>query len=128
MILLSTIVFEKFRTKGGSYEPLYIRFPDYTKEDTIQILLLDFADIERQIQVNNGDDIIDDTTIQQDTTTMKVMVELDDVFFKSYAELIYSIFNHNCKDLNELRYFAALLLPLYIKPIQEGTGKQNDEQ
>jgi origin recognition complex subunit 5 len=116
VILLSTIVFEKFRTKGGSYEPLYIRFPDYTKEDTIQILLLDFVDIERQIELNDGD-------IITDTTTMKVTVELDDAFFKSYAELIYSIFNHNCKDLNELRYFAALLLPLYIKPIQEGTGK-----
>ncbi|KAI8328325.1 origin recognition complex subunit 5 C-terminus-domain-containing protein [Chlamydoabsidia padenii] len=116
VILLSNIVFEKFRMKGGSYEPIYIRFPDYTKEDTIQILLLDFVNIERHIKVkadDAGDDDHDDS--------MTTMVELDDGFFYSYAELIYSIFNHNCKDLNELRYFVALLLPLYIKPIQEGT-------
>ncbi|KAI8080055.1 origin recognition complex [Halteromyces radiatus] len=105
VLLISTIVFEKFRMKGGSYEPMYIRFPDYTKEDTLQILLLDFATVERQVQ------------IQDDNK----MTELDDDFFIKYIELIYSIFNHNCKDLNELRYFAALLFPLYLKPIQEGT-------
>ncbi|CAO3588911.1 unnamed protein product [Absidia cylindrospora] len=109
VILLSTIVFEKFRMKGGSYEPMYLRFPDYTEHETLQILNLDFMTTERRITVQNDDD--DDKTV----------VMLDDAFFNSYGQLIYAIFNHNCKDLNELRYFAALLLPLYIKPIQEGT-------
>jgi origin recognition complex subunit 5 len=96
--------------KGGSYEPMYLRFPDYTQEETLQILNLDFMTTERNINVEDDDG------------NQKGTVILDDTFFTRYGDLIYSIFNHNCKDLNELRYFSALLLPLYIKPIQEGTG------
>ncbi|CAO3620429.1 unnamed protein product [Cunninghamella blakesleeana] len=110
VILISTVVFEKFRMKGGSYEPMYIRFTDYTKEDVLNILLLDFNTMQRQIKYQNKDG-------------EETIIELNDEFFLNYAELIYNIFNHNCKDLNELRYFSALLLPLYIKPIQEGTIK-----
>lgn len=113
VILISTVVFEKFRMKGGSYEPMYIRFADYTKEDVLKILLLDFNTMQRQVKCQNNEH-------DEETT-----IELSDEFFLNYAELIYNIFNHNCKDLNELRYFSALLLPLYIKPIQEGTSNEN---
>lgn len=49
-------------------------------------------------------------------------IDLDNDFIANYAELIYSIFNHNCKDLNELRYLAALLFPLYLQPLRDGRG------
>ncbi|KAI9305416.1 origin recognition complex subunit 5 C-terminus-domain-containing protein [Cunninghamella echinulata] len=117
VILISTVVFEKFRMKGGSYEPIYIRFAGYTKEDALKILLLDFNTIQRRVKCeNNKDDSAENYTI----------TELNDDFFFKYAELIYDIFNHNCKDINELRYFSALLLPLYIRPIQEGTIKMHE--
>ncbi|KAI8071556.1 origin recognition complex subunit 5 C-terminus-domain-containing protein [Gongronella butleri] len=107
VILISSIVFEKFRVKGGSYEPMYIRFPDYTKDDTLRILLLDFATMNRRIPLKNDEDN---------------SVELDDDFFTAYVDLIYNICYHNCKNLNELRYISTLMLPLYVAPIQEGTA------
>ncbi|ORX56726.1 hypothetical protein DM01DRAFT_1382179 [Hesseltinella vesiculosa] len=112
VILISTVVFEKFRVKGGSYEPMFIRFSDYTKEDIIRILQLDFNNMNRQVTIKKQNDDAEDGGDK--------VVALDDAFFTAYVELIYSIFSHNCKNLNELRYFSALLLPLYIKPIQEG--------
>ncbi|KAI9025999.1 origin recognition complex subunit 5 C-terminus-domain-containing protein [Phycomyces nitens] len=111
VILISTVVFEKFRVKGGSYEPLFIRFSDYSKQDTLQIILMDLLASERKITV------IPD---EEDSDQEEKVVELDDDFFMSFAEIIYSIFNHNCKDLNELRYFSALLFPLYLQPVQQG--------
>ncbi|KAG0174200.1 Origin recognition complex subunit 5 [Apophysomyces sp. BC1021] len=110
VILLSNIVFEKFRMKGGSYEPLFIRFLDYSKTDTLRILQKDFKAAGQQIRIRPEDD---------DEDEEEEFVELDDAFFAGFAEIIYSIFNHNCKDLNELRYFAALLFPLYLKPIKD---------
>ncbi|KAI8146558.1 origin recognition complex subunit 5 C-terminus-domain-containing protein [Fennellomyces sp. T-0311] len=107
VILLSTIVFEKFKVKGGAYEPLYMRFAEYTKEDTLQILQLLFTSTERRIE------------LRREEEDQVEFVDLDDEFFTGFCEVIYTIFNHNCKDVNELKYIAALLFPLYIKPIRD---------
>ncbi|KAL0080651.1 origin recognition complex subunit 5 C-terminus-domain-containing protein [Phycomyces blakesleeanus] len=121
VILISTVVFEKFRVKGGSYEPLFIRFSDYSKQDTLQIILLDFLASERRIAINpNESEEEENGHGHGDEKGELKIVELDDDFFMSFAEIIYSIFNHNCKDLNELRYFSALLFPLYLQPVQQG--------
>ncbi|KAJ2961192.1 hypothetical protein NQZ79_g3495 [Umbelopsis isabellina] len=106
VILLSTIVYEKFRTKAGAFEPLMIRFPEYSKEDTLEILRRDFSANGMDIEVKG-----------------KEPVHLGDDFFRSFSEVIYSIFFHNCKDLNELRHLVALLFPLFINPIRDGRGK-----
>jgi origin recognition complex subunit 5 len=52
----------------------------------------------------------------------KGTVHLNDDFFQSFSEVIYSIFFQNCKDLNELRHLVALLFPLFINPIRDGRG------
>ncbi|KAI8575916.1 hypothetical protein K450DRAFT_259376 [Umbelopsis ramanniana AG] len=109
VILLSTIVYEKFRTKSGSYEPLVIRFPEYSKEDTLQILRRDFSEDGMDIEVED-----------------KGTVHLNDDFFRSFSEVIYSIFFQNCKDLNELRHLVALLFPLFINPIRDGRAKTHE--
>ncbi|KAI9248261.1 origin recognition complex subunit 5 C-terminus-domain-containing protein [Phascolomyces articulosus] len=122
VILLSTIVFEKFKVKGGAYEPLYIRFSEYSKEDTLQILQLLFVSTERRIELRKEDDGDDDDQGEDDDARNDEepeFVELDDDFFTGFCEVIYTIFNHNCKDINELKYIAALLFPLYIKPIRD---------
>ncbi|KAI8647290.1 origin recognition complex subunit 5 [Parasitella parasitica] len=97
VVFISNIVFEKFRVKGGSMEPYLIRFSEYTREDTLAILQLDFT------PTSIGD------------------VELNEVFYAGFLEVIYSIFCYNCKDINELRYFASLLFPVYIRPLVNGT-------
>jgi origin recognition complex subunit 5 len=99
VVFISNIVFEKFRIKGGGIEPYLIRFPEYTREDTLKILQLDFKPTE----------------------------ELDTEFYTGFLELIYNIFCHNCKDLNELRYFASLLFPIYIKPLQSGVVEKHEK-
>ncbi|KAG2209209.1 hypothetical protein INT47_005501 [Mucor saturninus] len=103
VVFISNIVFEKFRVKRGGIEPFLLRFPEYTREDTLKILQLDFKP----------------ATVEG--------VSLDAEFYLCFLEVIYSIFCHNCKDINELRYFAALLFPLYIKPIEEGTVLPNEK-
>ncbi|KAI7849589.1 origin recognition complex subunit 5-like protein [Circinella umbellata] len=117
VILLSTIVFEKFKVKGGAYEPLYIRFSEYTKEDTLQILQLLFASTDRRIELRQTED--DDDDNEEVNKAEPEYVELDNEFFNGFCDVIYTIFNHNCKDINELKYIAALLFPLYIKPIRD---------
>ncbi|KAG2173143.1 hypothetical protein INT43_004516 [Umbelopsis isabellina] len=109
VILLSTIVYEKFRTKAGAFEPLMIRFPEYSKEDTLEILRRDFSANGMDIEVKG-----------------KESVHLGDDFFRSFSEVIYSIFFHNCKDLNELRHLVALLFPLFINPIRDGRAKPHE--
>lgn len=102
--MISTVVFDKFRVRGGAYEPLVMRFPEYTKQDTIEILRKGYT--TRLIQVEGRDP-----------------VELNDEFVDGFSEIIYNIFNHNCKDINELRYLAALLFPIYIRPLKDGDCK-----
>lgn len=107
VILISNISFEKFRVKGGAIEPLLIKFSDYSEQDILRILQFDFTPSEIETD---------------DENTVKLTSE----FYAGFAQVIYSIFCHNCKDLNELRYFAALLFPLYIKPIKEGLAKTHE--
>lgn len=114
VIFISNIVFEKFRVKGGGVEPFLIRFPEYTREDTIKILQLDF----RPSHVTVGEE--EDKDENDSEKNMLEEVYLDADFYAEFLDLIYNIFCHNCKDINELRYTASLLFPLYIKPIREG--------
>jgi hypothetical protein len=37
-----------------------------------------------------------------------------------FIDLVYDVFQRNCKDLNEIRHLVALLFPLYVKPVKEG--------
>ncbi|OBZ83491.1 Origin recognition complex subunit 5 [Choanephora cucurbitarum] len=92
LVMISNIVFEKFRIKGGAVDPYLVRFAEYTREDTIRILQMDYTPTD----------------------------DLDLDFYTGFLEVIYAMFQINCKDLNELRYFASLLYPIYIRPIQEG--------
>lgn len=108
VVFISNIVFEKFRIKGGSLEPYLIRFPEYTREDTLKILQLDFTP----------------ATIQ---SINEEPIELDRDFYTGFLEVIYSIFCHNCKDINELRYFASLLFPVYIQPLKEERVEKHEK-
>lgn len=108
VVFISNIVFEKFRIKGGGVEPYLIRFPEYTREDTLKILQLDFK--PATIQSINDEPI-----------------ELDSAFYTGFLEVIYSILSHNCKDINELRYFASLLFPVYIKPLKEERAQKHEK-
>lgn len=124
MIFISNIVFEKFRVKGGGIEPFLIRFPEYNREDTIRILQRDFR--PSTIEINNYNN--EEEEEEEKDKTMTEIIELDVRFYTYFLEVIYDSLNHNCKDINELRYHAALLFPLYIKPIRQGIVSTNEKQ
>ncbi|KAF9093876.1 Origin recognition complex subunit 5 [Mortierella sp. AD031] len=90
VILITTIVWEKFRSKTGGYEPIILNFPQYTKAETVAILRKD----------------------------LPVGEDLD--LFMRFVDLVYDVFQRNCKDLNEIRHLVALLFPLYTRPVKEG--------
>ncbi|KAF9927322.1 Origin recognition complex subunit 5 [Linnemannia zychae] len=96
VIFISTIVWEKFRSKTGGYEPIVVNFPQYTKSETIAIL-------------------------RKDCPT-----EEDLELFLRFVDLVYDVFQRNCKDLNEIRHLVALLFPLYIKPVKEGKIQKHE--
>ncbi|KAF9211878.1 Origin recognition complex subunit 5 [Podila verticillata] len=90
VILITQIVWEKFRSKTGGYEPIVLNFPQYTKTETIAILERDMPSGE------------------------------DPIMYMRFVDLVYDVFQRNCKDLNEIRHLVSLLFPLYVKPVKDG--------
>ncbi|KAG0322856.1 Origin recognition complex subunit 5 [Dissophora globulifera] len=78
VILITTIVWEKFRSKTG-------------------------AILERDLPEGEDRDL-----------------------YMRFVDLVYDVFQRNCKDLNEIRHLVALLFPLYVKPVKEGKIQKHD--
>ncbi|GJJ68523.1 origin recognition complex subunit 5 [Entomortierella parvispora] len=96
VILITTIVWEKFRSKTGGYEPIILHFPQYSKSETVAILERDLPEGE------------------------------DAELYMRFVDLVYDVFQRNCKDLNEIRHLVALLFPLYVKPVKEGKIQRHE--
>ncbi|KAG0037205.1 Origin recognition complex subunit 5 [Podila clonocystis] len=96
VILITQIVWEKFRSKTGGYEPIVLNFPQYTKSETIAIMERDMPQGE------------------------------DPVMYMRFVDLVYDVFQRNCKDLNEIRHLVSLLFPLYVKPVKEGNMQSTE--
>nr|XP_002740279.1 PREDICTED: origin recognition complex subunit 5-like [Saccoglossus kowalevskii] len=90
VILISEIVLEKFRTGTGFHEPFVLHFPDYSKDEMLEIISHDCPS------------------------------DYSPSFYISYVNLLMSIFYMVCRDLNELRHLAQLNFPKYIEPILKG--------
>ena len=77
VIMMSEIVFEKFRFGTGFREPITVHFPDYTKQELLQIMSKDSpSDQPRE-------------------------------FYAAYCQLLLSVFFSVCRDLNELRHLVS---------------------
>jgi len=87
-ILISEIMWDKFNTKIGILKPIKIYFPQYTKDELAQLLLLDKP------------------------------ANYDTNFYKNYLNLFLSVFFRFCRDLNELRHMAKVNFAKYIEPIE----------
>ncbi|XP_076653845.1 origin recognition complex subunit 5 [Halictus rubicundus] len=96
VILISDIVWEKFRAKVGIYEPIKIHFSQYTRQEFAEILL-----------------------------TYKPH-DYEGAFYKNYLNLFLSVFLRFCRDLNELRYMAKINFKKYIEPIETNKSKKDD--
>lgn len=87
-IFISEISWVKFCTKIGILEPIKIYFPQYTKEELTQLLLLDKPP------------------------------KYDVKFYKNYLHLFLSVYFRFCRDLNELRYMAKINFVKYVEPVE----------
>ncbi|XP_044017210.1 origin recognition complex subunit 5 [Aphidius gifuensis] len=96
IIMISDVIWEKYRVKIGAIEPLRIHFSQYTKDEMSKILL----------KLKNND--------------------YNDGFYMNYLNLFLSVFYRFCRDINELRYMANINFLKYIEPIKNGTCNENN--
>uniref|UniRef100_A0A3B5MEQ5 Origin recognition complex subunit 5 n=1 Tax=Xiphophorus couchianus TaxID=32473 RepID=A0A3B5MEQ5_9TELE len=93
VILLSEIVWDKFRPNTGCFEPLLLHFPDYSKAELLHIL-----SAHRHPSYSAG-------------------------FYSSYVNILLGVFYAVCRDLRELRHLAALNFSKFCEPVAAGKGK-----
>lgn len=96
VILLSEIVWDKFRPNTGCFEPLLLHFPDYSKGELQQILSKD----------------------RHPSYSAE--------FYSSYINILLGVFYSVCRDLRELRHLAALNFSKFCEPLEEGKVKESD--
>lgn len=87
-IFISEISLTRFHTKIGMLESIKIYFPQYTKEELTQLLLLDKP------------------------------TKCDAQFYKNYLNLFLSVYFRFCRDLNELRHMAKINFAKYVEPVE----------
>uniref|UniRef100_A0A0B7A6K7 Origin recognition complex subunit 5 n=1 Tax=Arion vulgaris TaxID=1028688 RepID=A0A0B7A6K7_9EUPU len=95
-ILVSEIVWEKFRYGTGFYEPYCLHFPDYSRQELMEIMCLDAP-----------------ATCEKD-------------LYSLYVNIVLSVFHMVCRDLRELRHIARLNYPYYIEPVENNQVKPSD--
>ena len=96
VVMLSEIVWEKYRTGTGFVEPLRIHFPDYNSDELLKILSLDCPE------------------------------NYETVFYRQYLSLLFSVFHFVCRDIRELAHLARLNFPKYIEPVENDEINQSD--
>lgn len=96
VILLSEIVWDKFRPNTGCFEPLLLHFPDYSKGELQQILSKD------------------------------IHPSYSAEFYSTYINILLGVFYSVCRDLRELRHLAALNFSKFCEPLEEGKVKESD--
>lgn len=97
-VLLSEILWEKFRFGTGFCEPFIVHMPDFNQDELRQIMLLDCPEGQSEAVYSN------------------------------YVSLVLSVFYHVCRDLRELRHMALLNFPKYLEPIEKKAATENDSQ
>ncbi|KAJ8301143.1 hypothetical protein KUTeg_020130 [Tegillarca granosa] len=98
VVFMTEIVWEKFRTGTGYCEPLCVHFPDYSKDELLEILMLDKPD------------------------------DYTDEFYSMYINLLLSVFHMVCRDLKELQHLARINFPKYSEPVKTGEGLTSKAQ
>ncbi|XP_052316451.1 origin recognition complex subunit 5-like isoform X2 [Oncorhynchus keta] len=96
VILLSEIVWDKFRPNTGCFEPLLLHFPDYSKGELQQILSED--------------------------SHPSYSPEL----YSAFINILLGVFYSACRDLRELRHLAALHFSKFVEPLEQGKVKESD--
>lgn len=109
VIFISEIIFEKYSCKAWIMQPLKIHFPQYTKDQLLEILILDVEDVQDVIINNYEEEFV-----------------VSKEFYGRYLNLFLSVFYRTCRDLAELRHMSKLNFIQYCDPIFKKECKQHD--
>ncbi|XP_046454958.1 origin recognition complex subunit 5-like [Daphnia pulex] len=90
IIFISEIPFEKFRCGTGSLDPIQIFFPQYSKEEILDLLMKECRQPEHSS------------------------------LYQTYLSMILGVFLVACRDFCELRYIAAQHWEAFMEPIHSG--------
>ena len=90
VILISSIIWEKFREGAGLVDPLLVHFPAYTKAQAVSIL------------------------------EQRAPSDVSAAHFRQFASLLWDVFHGPCRDLNELGHLLSLFFDTYYQPVREG--------
>lgn len=98
VIMISEIVWEKYRSGTGFSEPFVIHFPDYSKGELVQIMSEDCPS------------------------------EYPADFYNLYVNLVLSIFYYACRNLKELRHLVSINFGKYVHPIKTGEAELGESK
>ncbi|KAK4875048.1 hypothetical protein RN001_011470, partial [Aquatica leii] len=107
VIFISEIVFEKYYCRNGGTTLIKLHFPQYTKDELIEILALNFESARELIENNSK-------------------LEISKEFYLNYLNLFLSVFYRACRDVSELRYMSKLNFVKYCEPILSQECKLED--
>eukprot|EP00041_Stephanoeca_diplocostata_P015743 m.301360 g.301360 ORF g.301360 m.301360 type:complete len:577 (+) comp20140_c0_seq2:164-1894(+) len=111
-ILISSIVWEKFRGGTGCLEPQLMHFPAYTKHHALSIMTMHLP-----LLLSSSPEHVDGNTT---STAPEISPATEELLQRQFCGLLYDVFHGPCRDLNELRHVAHLLYPMYLEPVRAG--------
>ncbi|XP_076045047.1 origin recognition complex subunit 5 [Oratosquilla oratoria] len=96
IIFTSMLPFDKFRPSTGVLDPITIHFPQYSKDELVQIFMLECP------------------------------AEHSEAFYHNYVSLLLSVFYLATKNLQELRHLIQMNFPKYCEPVLRGEVETHD--
>lgn len=109
VVFISQLVYEKFNGKNDDIPVVKVHFPQYTKEELLEIMTLDYEDSK-------------DLLLESYSETFTY----DRPFFKNYLNALLSVFYRACRDVEELRRAAQQNFLKYCEPIIKKECTVND--
>ena len=97
-IFVTDLVWEKFYSNFRVKLPIKFHFPQYSLNETIDILMFYKSQ------------------------------EYEESFYRNYLYLFLTVFYRFCRDLNELRYMASINFEKYVEPIKSGKCTTSDNK
>ena len=105
VVFLSQIILQKFYSRSSVVEPIQIHFPQYSKDELLEILSSD---------------------IDYARTAVTNAFHFDSNFYQNYLNAFLSVFYRHCRDLSELRYVARTNFLNYCQPILRNENTVED--
>lgn len=108
-IFLSEIIFEKYYARGNVVHPIKIYFPQYAKEELLDILSLDYSNAKAFL-----------------FTAYKKELDFNQDIYKNYLNVFLSVFYRASRDVSELRHMAKINFVEYCRPVINNECKIDD--